>query len=115
MNLSTKIIAKKEYRKELWEERKLLRSQRKLAHLSYRIIVFRDKVSTILRKMKLVSICIVLFLYFRSIIMAPDSCSLVKFLLDPFSKEDILLDDNSGPDKQFFNDRTTFTISHFFT
>ena len=36
--------------------------------------------------------------------MAPHSCSLEKYLFDPFSTEDILLDDNLDPDKQFYND-----------
>ena len=33
-----------EYRKELWEEVKVLRSQGKIAYLNYRSIVSRDKV-----------------------------------------------------------------------
>ena len=33
-----------QYRKELWEEVKVLRSQRKIAYLKYRSITFRDKV-----------------------------------------------------------------------
>ena len=33
-----------EYRKELWEEVKVLRSQGKMAYLNYRSIVSRDKV-----------------------------------------------------------------------
>ena len=32
-----------EYRKELWEEVKILRSQGKIAYLNYRSIVSRDK------------------------------------------------------------------------
>ena len=34
-----------EYRKELWEEVKVLRSQGKIGYLNYRSIVSRDKVS----------------------------------------------------------------------
>ena len=34
----------KEYRKELWEEVKVFRSQEKIAYLNYRSIVSRDKV-----------------------------------------------------------------------
>ena len=33
-----------EYRKELWEEVKVLQSQGKIAYLNYRSIVSRDKV-----------------------------------------------------------------------
>ena len=40
--------------------------------------------------------------------MAPNSCSLEKFLYNLFSMEDILLDDNSDPDKQFYNDSGNF-------
>ena len=36
-----------EYRKELWEEVKVLRSQGKIAYLNYRCIVSRDKVSAL--------------------------------------------------------------------
>ena len=36
-----------EYRKELWEVVKVLRSQRKIAYLNYRSIISRDKVPTL--------------------------------------------------------------------
>ena len=45
--------------------------------------------------------------------MAPNLCLFENFLYDPFSTEDILLDYNSDPDMQFFNE--SFTIPHFFT
>ena len=40
--------------------------------------------------------------------MVPNSCLLENFLFDLFSTEDILLDDNSDPDKQFYNDSGNF-------
>ena len=36
--------------------------------------------------------------------MAPHLCSLENFLYNLFSTEDILLDDNSDPEMQFYND-----------
>ena len=55
-----------------------------------------------------------LFTMDRSMTMAPNSCSLENLFFDPFSTEYILLGYNSDPDKQFFNDRTTFTIPNIF-
>ena len=40
--------------------------------------------------------------------MVPNSCLLENLLFDSFSTEDILLDDNSDPDKQFYNDSGNF-------
>ena len=67
-----------EYRKELWEEVKLLRNHGKIAYLNYRTIISRDKVSTTDSELKLVSISIVLFLRFTtngSVIITPNPCS----------------------------------------
>ena len=47
--------------------------------------------------------------------MAPNSCLLENFLFDPFSTEDILLDDNSDRDKQFYNDSGNFYDTPYFS
>ena len=49
-----------DYRKELWEEVKVLRSQKKTVYMNYKSIVSRDKVSTLSSETELVSVRIVL-------------------------------------------------------
>ena len=56
-----------EYRKELWGEVKLLRSQGKIAYLNYRTIASRDKAPTLSLEDKIVSILLfALFSYNNS-------------------------------------------------
>ena len=50
-----------EYRKELWEEVKVLQSQGKIVCLNYRSIVSRDKVPALSSETEIMSIRIVLF------------------------------------------------------
>ena len=47
--------------------------------------------------------------------MDPYSCSLESFLFEPYSMEDILLDDNSDQDRQFYNDGDNFYDTSYFS
>ena len=47
--------------------------------------------------------------------MAPNSCLFENFMFDQFSTEDILLHENSDPDKQFYNNSSNFYDTPYFS